>query len=61
MPYVRLDVQNEHFGPAWVCLDFSIIVTFSGFASFWDRLPDVFAFRAVFRPNMHPGCLLLAI
>jgi hypothetical protein len=38
---VRLDEQKGHFGPAWVCLDFATIVTFSCFASFLDRLPDV--------------------
>ena len=27
MPYVRLDEQNKHFGPLWVRLDFSTIVT----------------------------------
>jgi hypothetical protein len=38
MPYVRLDEQKEHFGPAWVRLDFAIIVTVSGFSSFLTNI-----------------------
>jgi hypothetical protein len=59
MPYVRLDEQKGHFGPLWVRLEFVLFVAFSSFASFFGSFAG--RFRAVFRLNMRPKCLVWAI
>jgi hypothetical protein len=60
MPYVRLDERKGHFGPAWVCFEFSaflhVWVALIQIRSRFGRLWAVYVpFSGRFPPKHAPG------